>query len=536
LSEESFHKKSAEDSWFGGMYHTLEWLITAFSVTLVFIVFEMQAYTIPTGSMADTLKGAHFRLRCPGCGHRYDYDFIPQRYGGSRNTTPGNNILIEPLVNRTRRQRVQSQPRCPSCGYYLEGRQKYPVMKGDRIFVLKCIYQFFEPKRWDVVVFKNPLNPGENYIKRLIAGPGETVELIDGDVYIDGRIVRKPAKVQEELWMCVCRNDYQPVNAALSGFNGHRWNQPFRNIEGSKWDLGAKGSMIFRLDESEGDFHEVTYDTSIGNDFRATYAYDSPSQYSLMPVCSDLMMEFYVDGLDRPDLIGVSLSKYGIEYRGRVSHSGELVIERVGEDAVSEELVRGEIDFSAIRRKFRFRFSNVDHELVLETGDEQLRYDLGHGRDDAGARREVMPRVGIFGHGGLVLSHVGVFRDIHYVSESTNKMMQVLQAGQGQAFELGEDEFFVLGDNSPASKDSRYWEEPGRGNGGNEYRQGTVPYDYLVGKAFFVYWPGPFKPFNDTKLVKFMERSGFVRFLKIFLNVPYLGGMKIIYGSSTLNL
>jgi hypothetical protein len=114
--------------------------------------------------------------------------------------------------------------------------------------------------------------------------------------------------------------------------------------------------------------------------------------------------------------------------------------------------------------------------------------------------------------------------------------MDILQAQEGEVFELGDDEFFVLGDNSPASLDSRYWKVPGTGNDGRQYRQGTVPGDYLVGKAFFVYWPGPFKPFNDTKLVKLMERRGLVRFLKIFLNIPYLGGMKIIYGSSTLNL
>ena len=506
------------------MYHTLEWLITAFSVTLVFIVFEMQAYTIPTGSMADTLKGAHFRLRCPACGYRYDYDFIPQRYGGARNTTPGNNISIG-----------RSQPRCPSCGYYLQSGERFAVMKGDRIFVLKCVYQFFKPRRWDVVVFKNPLNPGENYIKRLIARPGETVELIDGDVYIDGQIARKPAKVQEEFWMCVYSNDYRPANPALSGFNGHRWGQPFRNDEGSSWELGEEGSTVFRLSGVEGEFHSIYYDTKVGNDFRATYAYDSPTQYSLMPTCSDLMVEFYVDGLDMPDVVGASLSKYGIEYRGWVSHSGELVIERVGKEGVGEELARRESDFSDIGGKVRFRFSNVDHELVLETGDEQLRCDLGRGREDAGSRTESMPRVGIFGQGSLGLSNVGVFRDVHYISKSMSRSTSILQAQEGEVFKLGDDEYFVLGDNSPASLDSRYWNVPGTGNRGREYRQGTVPADYLVGKAFFVYWPGPFKPFNDTKFAGLLERSGYGRFLKILMNVPYLGGMKIIYGSSAVS-
>ena len=86
-----------------------------------------------------------------------------------------------------------------------------PVANGDRILVLKCIYQFIEPKRWDVIVFKNPPEPAINYIKRLIGLPGEKVQIIDGDIYIDDKIARKPAKIQKELWMPVYNNDYQPV-------------------------------------------------------------------------------------------------------------------------------------------------------------------------------------------------------------------------------------------------------------------------------------------------------------------------------------
>ena len=49
--------------------NTFEWLITAFILAFVFRAFVMEAFRIPTGSMADTLKGAHFRLACPQCGY-----------------------------------------------------------------------------------------------------------------------------------------------------------------------------------------------------------------------------------------------------------------------------------------------------------------------------------------------------------------------------------------------------------------------------------------------------------------------------------
>ena len=118
---------------------------------------------------------------------------------------------------------------------------------GDRILVLKSIYQFEEPKQWDVVVFKNPLDPSENYIKRLAGRPGETVEIIDGDVYINGQISRKPVKVREELWMPIYDNDYQPARPEEPAFNRHTWQRPFRNDEGSKWTMADDNPTIFRL-------------------------------------------------------------------------------------------------------------------------------------------------------------------------------------------------------------------------------------------------------------------------------------------------
>jgi hypothetical protein len=91
--------------------NTFEWLITAFILAFVFRAFVMEAFRIPTGSMADTLKGAHFRLRCRQCGYEYDYGFVPARYFDSRarrlpeDTVPAG--TVHPGITR-----------CPSCGHY----------------------------------------------------------------------------------------------------------------------------------------------------------------------------------------------------------------------------------------------------------------------------------------------------------------------------------------------------------------------------------------------------------------------------------
>lgn len=60
------------------------------------------------------------------------------------------------------------------------------IMVGDRVIGLRFAYWFSEPERGDIVIFRYPDNEEKIYIKRVIGLPGETVEIIDGKVYIDG--------------------------------------------------------------------------------------------------------------------------------------------------------------------------------------------------------------------------------------------------------------------------------------------------------------------------------------------------------------
>ena len=485
---------------------TFEWLITAFILAFVFRAFVMEAFRIPTGSMADTLKGAHFRLRCVQCGYKYEHGFIPRDYRDSsghrlrEDTVPGDRV-------------PPPRTRCPSCGNYPLTGDKVPVSNGDRILVLKCIYQFFEPKRWDVIVFKNPNEPHINYIKRLIAVPGDELQIIDGDVYIDGKISRKPPKVQNELWMPVYDNDYQPVDPDIRSFNNHAWVSPFK-MSNSEWKIDKTSPTLFHLDSPPDQINTMSYETSAGNSFRATYAYNNVDYYSYRPYCSDLMVRFYLRPASTDGRIGIDLSKYKTNYRAWVELGGKMVIAKVsgGEETI---LASKEIEPAAAGKWSPAEFANVDHQLIFKFGSEKISYDLGREPEDAGQREiNIEPQAKIFGSGTLTLSHVAIFRDIHYTSGG-------IGGGNGravgEAFVLAPDEFFVLGDNSPNSQDSRWWTEPGVVSKGRKApRAGIVPRYYLVGKALFVYWPSGFRPF-----AKFPVGA-----------IPNVGQMRFIYGGS----
>ena len=79
---------------------------------------------------------------------------------------------------------------------------------GDRIFVNKFIYgakvpflnmnlpAVRQPKRGDIVVFIAPDTPQKDFIKRLIAVGGEKVQIKDGRIFINGKIVDEPSSVR----------------------------------------------------------------------------------------------------------------------------------------------------------------------------------------------------------------------------------------------------------------------------------------------------------------------------------------------------
>lgn len=77
------------------------------------------------------------------------------------------------------------------------GSMRDTLIEGDRLLVNKFIYAFKEPERGDIMVFKYPEDPKKDFIKRLIAKGGETVEIRGGNVYIDGKIVEEPLSIRK---------------------------------------------------------------------------------------------------------------------------------------------------------------------------------------------------------------------------------------------------------------------------------------------------------------------------------------------------
>lgn len=113
--------------------------------------------------------------------------------------------------------------------------------QGQRLIANKVIYKFYEPERGDVIIFHPPTNHQVDYIKRIIALPGDTVEIKMETVYVNGSpldesYIKDPpsytfsqCEVPEEHYFVLGDNR----NKSNDSHNG--WMLPHQNIIGKVW-------------------------------------------------------------------------------------------------------------------------------------------------------------------------------------------------------------------------------------------------------------------------------------------------------------
>lgn len=128
--------------------------------------------------------------------------------------------------------------------FRIQGDSMWPTLEtGQFVLVERVSYRFSEPRRGDIVVFEYPRAPQEDFVKRIIGLPGETLEIQNGSVYINGNLLAEPyVRGQQTL-------AYRPIKVTLgpdeyfvmgdnraASSDSRTWGPlPRRNIIGRAW-------------------------------------------------------------------------------------------------------------------------------------------------------------------------------------------------------------------------------------------------------------------------------------------------------------
>ncbi len=514
----------------GSVTETLQSLIVAFVLAMTFRGFVTEGFVIPTGSMAPTLMGQHFRLHSTQTGYEFAADARAMLEGGGGGTV----MVRDPMLG-------------PNFAYDFATLASMPGPRmGDRILVLKTLYPFADPHRFDVVVFKNPTNPtgdAQNYIKRLIGLPGETIWLADGDVfagpfdapheYDDYKIQRKPEYVQRAVWQRIYDSDSIPLNldklAEMSP--GRRWTSPWK---GQGWQTDQRRS--YRCDLAEPTLLRWDNDVIPLEDW-VPYNMFMPTRRSepRFPV-SDLRVSSGVVA----DQAGLVLT-LEIEARGQVfafelgDGRAAMRIKDRGAETWSDEQVTDFAGFEPGRVR-DVELWHVDQSMSIwvdgrRVGDP-LYYDwtppqrLEHAFPDmdfetwerASLDSEIQtkekPSVRLtFSGSPLTLHRMRLDRDLYYRPDRHLNQPPGFGTHTSHLAILEPDQFFMCGDNSPKSEDSRLWGDPHPIVAAHGM---TAPFiverRLLLGKAWVVYFPAPYRLTEDT--VGVIPDFGRLRFIR----------------------
>lgn len=344
---------------------------------------------------------------------------------------------------------------------------------GDKILVNKLAYDFGEPDRWDVIVFKFPDNVAKNYIKRVVGLPGESLWVRDGDVYINGQIARKPWPVQDAMWRRC--SDSGEVTVRESGVARRMWvaDAPeYWTLEDHLFEVDARHSPYAQMLEYNHDI--MAYEERQLLDSRShvppSTSSDVMARFVLEPrkLVGDVRARFIVEAVQG---IATEVDQWQIILP---LADGECLphLKRWGDHVKKGKAYRLKAGHGTL-----VEVCNVDRTILVRLGGREV---LRHEYDPPASKRYLYQKRGfsrraevlIGSKGGHVLFRdPGLYVDVFYTNYPFKRAVE-------EPYLVKDDEFFVLGDNSANSNDSRGWD-----------KSGGVPRSYLVGEAFLVLWP-----------------------------------------------
>ncbi|VTT99477.1 signal peptidase i : Signal peptidase I OS=Isosphaera pallida (strain ATCC 43644 / DSM 9630 / IS1B) GN=Isop_0732 PE=3 SV=1: Peptidase_S24 [Gemmataceae bacterium] len=461
-------------------YRVLVNIAAVFVSLFLFIrVVALEPFGVPTGSMAPALLGNHREGPCPRCGY-------PVRVGA-----PASGVSAAEQYDAVA---------CPNCG------QRFSLadamdLNGDRLLVDKNVFNLRRPRRWEMGVFHcpdpEPKEYRKPYVKRVVGLPGETISILNGEVYADGELLRKslpelretrfpvydmafvpdpggwnarwladPAENDPRLPPASDRQPEPASDAVVTGGELHldagRHAQAIRAVTYRNWSLDDREEQAVRVWNSYDGLRSVGRLPVTKRSFEKL-----PTANDFSVSCDVEVLASCEDGsfacrlMDGADAVSAEVT-VGTRAGGLaiVTHEGKGPLETARGVALE------------VGRTHRFEFSFVDRRALLAIDGKTVApaVDLPPAQTRGEVRRPLQ-----FGARGsrLVVRNLKLYRDVYYTQFGEHGT----QPPHGAPVTLGPDEFFMMGDNSGNSQDSRKWPTPG------------VPEAEFIGKPFLIHQP-----------------------------------------------
>jgi signal peptidase I len=370
---------------------------------------------VSSGSMATTLLGPHRIAHCPGCGMSFACDADNER---SASVTA----------------------MCPNCGQR-DIPFKRQVIRGDRLIVDRATFGLRRPRRWEIALFRCPESASDYCVKRIVGLPGEAIEIRGGDVYVDGMIARKSLAQQREMVVLVHDSAWigghhdlpdrwspQTMGGWQRTGDGWRSVSPTPDPQWLNFTNWRRVTNSASAVEQSPILDEDGYNQAVSRQLNRVT--------DLMLVCKLSAVgdgKLLVKANDGRETFQVSVAPT----------TGAITLARSDREVISVQVAAG-----VLREPTELTISLIDQQIVVAIGDrEEIVYQYEP------LDRAIQGNATPFSIGAIDLevqvSRLQVYRDVHYTPAT--------RASDSKSCLLGADEYYVLGDNSPISRDSRPW-------------------------------------------------------------------------------
>ena len=542
-----------------GVRETVESIVVAFMLAFLFRAFEAEAFVIPTGSMAPTLQGRHKDVHCPECGYNYRAGASQEnRDSRERDTViqcvcPSCGYIMDCRSRKDENRHDRSEPTYNG-DRILVSKFSYQIGEPKRWDVIVFKYPGNAKMNYIKRLVGLPnetirIQYGDVFVDDNSSGKPSKF-----------RIARKPPDKLRAMLQMIHDNQYcakrlidagWPARWQSDSIDGNRWNAewkvdkklPTRTMQ--RWSFNGSdddpmtwiryrhfmpynphNNVWQKLDEGASS-HSPTGDLSEPYAIGDFYAYNE-SRTVLRPRArgsevnwvGDLAVNAHVNVQSDKGHLRFELVEGGHRFTCDIDLEtglATLAIDNSPTGFVDEQdQLDGEPRTAQTKLqgpgKFRIMFANVDDQLTLWINDTFVPFNrpttYAPLNNHQPTEQDLEP-IGIGARGAqLTIDQLKVLRDVYYIAANegyaTGRNGAIVEKPNGVEFPMKDDQFFVLGDNSPQSRDSRLWNSP-------PYSREShyVERDLLIGKAMFIYWPharSDIFPFCPNVL-----RMGFVR-------------------------